>query len=49
MGPEQSFLSDSERRTPLWFALGGTLISLLAGTVVYMVLRSREALVAGQD
>lgn len=43
MGPAQSFLSDSEQRAPLWFALGGTLISLLAGTVVYMVPRARQA------
>ena len=43
MAPAQSFLSESEQRTPLWFAMGGALISLLAAAVVTMVLRGRDA------
>jgi len=41
--PAQAFLSESEQRTPLLFALGGSIISLLSAMVVTMLLRGRSA------
>lgn len=47
--PAVPFLSDSERRAPLWIAVGGSLIALLLAALVMVLVRTRQTALASAD